>query len=95
MLNTGVAGFSTALCILIQRNCESSGSSSSSSNSSSGGGGVGSSSSGHSLFQRRKECPLFNSGGMLGRVGADSLSQTVYRNDFLVLVPTLGIRVGT
>ena len=49
---------------------------------------------------RRKECPLFNSagaysGGRLRRVGADSRSQTVYRNDFLVLVPTLGIGVGT
>jgi hypothetical protein len=49
---------------------------------------------------RRKECPLFNSagaysGGRLRRVGADSRSQTVYRNDFLILVPTLGIGVGT
>ena len=48
---------------------------------------------------RRKECPLFNSagaysGGRLRRVGVDSLSQTVYRNDFLILVPTLGIGVG-
>ena len=48
---------------------------------------------------RRKECPLFNSagvysGGRRRRVGADSLSQTVYRNDFLTLVPTLGIGVG-
>ena len=46
----------------------------------------------------RKECPLFNSagaysGGRLRRVGADSLSQTVYQNDFLILVPTLGIGV--
>ena len=49
---------------------------------------------------RSKECPLFNSagaysGGRLRQVGADSLSQTVYRNDFLILVPTLGIGVGT
>jgi hypothetical protein len=48
---------------------------------------------------RRKECPLFNSagaysGGRRRRVGEDSLSQTVYRNDFLVLVPTLGIGDG-
>ena len=48
----------------------------------------------------RKECPLFNStgaysGGRLRRVGADSRSLTVYRNDFLILVPTLGIGVGT
>ena len=47
-----------------------------------------------------KECPLFNgagtySGGSLRRVGADSLSQTVYRNDFLILVATLGIGIGT
>ena len=45
---------------------------------------------------RRKEYPLFNSagaysGGRLRRVGADSRSQTVYPNDFLILVPTLGI----
>jgi hypothetical protein len=44
---------------------------------------------------RRKECHLFNnavaySGGRLRRVSADSRSQTVYRNDFLILVPTLG-----
>jgi len=49
---------------------------------------------------RRKECPLFNSagaysGGRLRRVGADSRSQTVYQKDFLILVPTLGIGVGT
>jgi hypothetical protein len=48
---------------------------------------------------RRKEYPLFNNAGAYSagrrhRVGADSLSQTVYRNDFLILVPTLGIRVG-
>jgi hypothetical protein len=48
---------------------------------------------------RRKECPLFisasaYSGGRRRRVGADNLSQTVYRNDFLILVPTLGIGVG-
>ena len=48
---------------------------------------------------RRKECPLFNSagangGGRLRWVGADSRSQTVYRNDFLILVPTLGIGAG-
>jgi hypothetical protein len=48
---------------------------------------------------RHKECPLFNSagaysGGRCRRVGADSLSQTVYRNDFLILVPTLRIGVG-
>ena len=48
---------------------------------------------------RRKECPLFNgvgaySGGRRRRVGANSLSQTVYRNDFLILVLTLGIGVG-
>jgi hypothetical protein len=45
---------------------------------------------------RRKESPMFNSagaysGGRRRRVGADSRSQTVYRNDFLILVPTLGI----
>jgi hypothetical protein len=45
---------------------------------------------------RRKVCPLFISagvyiGGRLRRVGADSLSQTVYWNHFLILVPTLGI----
>jgi hypothetical protein len=45
---------------------------------------------------RRKECPLFNSadaysGGRLRQVGADSRSQTVYRDDFLILVPNLGI----
>ena len=49
---------------------------------------------------RRKECPLFNSagaysGGRDQRVGADSRSQTVYRNDFLIFVQTLGIGVGT
>jgi hypothetical protein len=49
---------------------------------------------------RRKECPLLNSagacsGGRLWRVGADSLRQTVYRYDFLIPVPTLGIGVGT
>jgi hypothetical protein len=43
---------------------------------------------------------LFNSagaysGGRLRRVDADSRSQTVYRNAFLILVPTLGIGVGT
>jgi len=37
------------------------------------------------------ECPLFNSagaysGGRLRRVEADSRSQTVYRNDFLIPV---------
>jgi hypothetical protein len=47
-----------------------------------------------------KECPLFNSpgaysGGRLQRVGADSRGHTVYRNDFLILVPTLGIGVET
>jgi hypothetical protein len=42
-----------------------------------------------------KEWPLFKSGGRLRRVGADSRSQTVYRNDFLILVPTLGIGVRT
>jgi hypothetical protein len=45
---------------------------------------------------RRKECPLFiyvgvYSGGRRRRVGADSLSQMVYRNGFLIPVPTLGI----
>ena len=49
---------------------------------------------------RRKECPLFisagaYSGGRIRQVGADSLSQTVYRNYFLILVPTPGIGVGT
>jgi len=49
---------------------------------------------------RRKECPLFKSAGTysgdsLRRVGADSRSPTVYRNDFLILVPTLGNGVGT
>jgi hypothetical protein len=34
------------------------------------------------------------SGGRRRRVGADSLRQTVYRNDFLIPVPTLGIGVG-
>jgi hypothetical protein len=48
---------------------------------------------------RRKECPLFisagaYSGGRRRRVGADSLSQTVYRNDFLILVRNLGIGIG-
>jgi len=43
---------------------------------------------------------LFNSagsyiGGRFRRVVADSLSQKVYRNDFLILFPTLGIGVGT
>jgi len=47
-----------------------------------------------------QKCPLFNSagsyiGGRFRRVGADSLGQTIYRNDFLILVPTLGIGVGT
>jgi hypothetical protein len=45
---------------------------------------------------RRPECALFisagaYSGGRRRRIGADRLSQTVYRNDFLILVPTLGI----
>ena len=45
---------------------------------------------------RRKECPSFNRAGAFSgcwrrRVGAGSLSQTVYRNDFLILVATLGI----
>jgi len=49
---------------------------------------------------RRKECLLFNSAGAYGdgwlrRIDADSLSLTVHRNDFLILVPTLGIGVGT
>ena len=47
---------------------------------------------------RRKECTLFvcaYSGGRFQRAGADSRSQTVYRNDFLILVPTLRIGVGT
>jgi hypothetical protein len=30
-------------------------------------------------------------GGRFRRIGADSRSQTVYRNDFFILVPTLGI----
>jgi len=50
--------------------------------------------------KRRKECPLFNSassysGGRLRRLGADSRSQTVCWNNLLILVPTLGIGVGT
>ena len=49
---------------------------------------------------RRKEFPLFKSagaysGGRFRLIGADSRSQTVYQNDFLILVPTLGIGVGT
>jgi hypothetical protein len=45
---------------------------------------------------QHKECPLFNSagvysGGRLRRVSADSQIQTVYGNDFLILVLTLGI----
>jgi hypothetical protein len=48
---------------------------------------------------QRKERPLFNSagacsGGRRRRVGADSLSQMVYQNDFLILVPTPRIGVG-
>ena len=35
------------------------------------------------------------SGGRLLRVGTDSRSQTVCRNDSLFLVPTLGMGVGT
>jgi hypothetical protein len=59
----------------------------------------GSDSDSESRRQSAQECPLFNSagaysGGRRRRVGADSLSQTVYRNDFLILVPTLGIGVG-
>jgi hypothetical protein len=43
---------------------------------------------------RRKECPLFKSagaysGGRLQRVGADTRSQTVCRNDFLIPVNRL------
>ena len=49
---------------------------------------------------RCKQCPLFNSagaynGGRLRQVGADSLSKTVYQNDFLILVSSPGIGVGT
>ena len=47
---------------------------------------------------RLKECPLFNSagaysGGRLWRVGADSRSQTVYWNDFHILVNRLTLTV--